>query len=407
MVAISSYFANVSIKVDDKALASVDKYLAQIEKKLSRGAGQKGLRVNLYIDEAKFGKHLASVMSRIGKGSPLKLTNVTVDQATLSKSIRELLSKATLRAPITAVLNRASLATLRQQVATALTGLPINVRVGSVRGTATGSGGNAPRGTESARRRASLTGRGDPSLQEYIGGTYAKSNLTAGNRRFTDALVTNSIGNPPGLRGFAAQAGLGGLARMGAGTNGLVRGAAMGMTSMISPFAGMLTLVGGGLISTATSIFTGVWKTLGAVVTAPFKIIGGAASMVTSAFYRVAMAAIPLVAGFGFINRKVQQGTQQQIALNTVSSSLGSSGQAESKWLMNMSNRDGMRYDTLIQPYTSFIASASPAMGLGQAKNVFEAFTQFGLTRGANDVSMGLAMKAVAQIKILAGLLLW
>lgn len=406
MVAISSYFANVSIKVDEKALKDVDNYLNKIEKRLAKGAGQKGLRVNLYIDEAKFGKHLASVMSRIGKGSPLKLTNVTVDQATLAKSIRELLSKATFRAPITAVLNRASLATLRQQVATALTGLPINVRVGSVRGAATDSSGNAPRGTESARRRASLTGRGDPSLQEFLGGTYAKSSLTAGNRRYVDAIVGKGFGAPPGLPGLAVQGGLGGLARMGAGSV-LGRGLAMGATSLINPFVGALTLVGSGLVSTTTSIFTGVWKTLGAVVTAPFKIIGGAASMVTSAFYQVALAAIPLVAGFGFINRKVQQGTQQQIALNTVSSSLGSSGQAESKWLMNMSNRDGMRYDTLIQPYTSFIASASPAMGLGQAKNVFEAFTQFGLTRGANDVSMGLAMKAVAQIKILAGLLLW
>ena len=96
MVAISSYFANVSIKVDDKALKDVDNYLNKIEKRLARGAGQKGLRVNLYIDEAKFGKHLASVMSRIGKGSPLKLTNVTVDQATLAKSIRELLSNCLL-----------------------------------------------------------------------------------------------------------------------------------------------------------------------------------------------------------------------------------------------------------------------------------------------------------------------
>ena len=65
---------------------------------------------------------------------------------------------------------------------------------------------------------------------------------------------------------------------------------------------------------------------------------------------------------------------------------------------MNMANRDGMRYDTLIQPYTSFIASASPAMGLPMAKDVFESFTQFGLTRGAGDVSMGLAMKAVSQM---------
>lgn len=397
MVAITSYFANVGIKVDEKALKDVDTYLNKIEKRLARGAGQKGLRVNLYIDEAKFGKHLASVMSRIGKGSPLKLTNVTVDQASLAKSIREMLSGATFRAPITAVLNRASLATLRQQVATALTGLPINVRVGSVRGTATGSGGNAPRGTESERRRASLTGRGDPSLQEYLGGTYAKSNLTAGNRRYTDAIVSKGFGAPPGLAGLAVQGGLGGLARMGAEST-IGRGLAFGATSLLGPFAGALTLVGSGLVSTATSIFTGVWKTLGAVVTAPFKIIGGAASMVTSAFYQVAMAALPLVAGFSVVNSNVQQVKSRQIALNTTAGRFGSNAATESEWLMNMANREGMAYSTMIDPYTSFMAAAAPALGVPQTRGIFEAFNQYGSTHGATKESSGRAMYALSQI---------
>lgn len=397
MVAISQYFANVGLKVDEKALKDVDTYLNKIEKRLARGAGQKGLRVNLYIDEAKFGKHLASVMTRIGKGSPLKLTNVTVDQATLAKSIRELLSKATFRAPITAVLNRASLATIRQQVSTALAGLPIYVRVGGVRGTSAGSSGNAPRGTESARRRASLTGRGDPSLQEYLGGTYAKSNLTAGNRRYTDAIVSKGFGAPPGLAGLAVQGGLGGLARMGAG-NALGRGLAFGATSMFGPFAGGLALVGSGLASVAASAFMGVWKTAGAVISAPFQLIGGAASAVTSAFYRVAMAALPLAVGFNFIDTRVREQTTQGVALSTMAEQYGSTGKRERDWLMNMANRSGAEYSNIVSPFTSFISASAPSMGLGSAKSAFEAFTQYGMTHGANNFSMQNALKAFGQM---------
>lgn len=397
MVALSSYYANVGIKVDEKALKDVDKYLSKLEAKLSKGVGGKGLKLNVYIDEAKFDKHLRGVMQRAGKGTPLKLANVTVDPASLVKSIRETIGKAQFRAPIQAVLSRASLSTLRAQVAGALQGLPINVRVGNV--SRSGGGGNRGDGSESARRRASLTGRGDPSLQEFLMGKPDKSSLSAGNRRYVDAILGKSFGGVGGnsLSGMAIQGGLGGLVRMGSGSF-LGRAAGMAGMALGGPMGGALGLATSGIASLATSAFTGIWSTLGKVVTAPFTAVGSAASFVTGTFYKLALAAAPLVMGFGFINRRVQETSQQHIALNTVSKSLGSSGQAESKWLMNMANRDGMRYDTLIQPYTSFIASASPAMGLNMAKDVFESFTQFGLTRGAGDVSMGLAMKAVSQM---------
>ncbi len=402
MAAISQYFASVSIKVDEKALKDVDRFLARIEGKLSKAGGSKGLRINAYVDEAKLTKHLQSVFSKIGKGLPLKLGNVTVDPASLSKSIREQLAKATFRAPITAVLNRASLATVRQQLQAALVGINISPRVSSasVSGGARSPGTAAPRGSVAASRRASLTGRGDPSLQEFLGGTYSRSSLTAGNRRFVDAIMQRGLGGVGGqgtLTNMAVEGGLGAIGRVGAGSM-MGRGVASLGLRMAGPVGGALGLVGSGLVSGATSLVGGIWSTLGKVITTPFSLIGSAASTVTSAFYRIALAAVPLVAGFGFINRKVQQGSQRSIALNTVSTSLGSSGQAEQKFLMNMSNREGMKFDTLVEPYTSFIASASPAMGLDMAKNVFESFTQFGLTRGAGDVSMGLAMKAVSQM---------
>lgn len=409
---IAGYWASVGVRVDDKALKEVDAYLKKIEQRISKAGGSKGLRINAYVDEAKLTKHLQSVFSKIGKGLPLKLSNVTVDPTSLSKSIREHLAKATFRAPITAVLNRASLATVRQQLQAALVGINISPRVSSASISPTrtpspsvpagsGSPGRNPgRGEEAERRRRSLTGRGDPSLQEFLGGTYSRSSLTAGNRRFVDAIMQRGLGGVGGqgtLTNMAVEGGLGAIGRVGAGSM-MGRGVASLGLRVAGPVGGALGLVGSGLVSGATSLVGGIWSTLGKVITTPFSMLGSAASTVTSAFYRIALAAAPLVAGFAFVNRKVQEGTQRQIALNTVSGSLGSSGQTESKWLMDMSNREGMRYDTLVQPYTSFIASASPAMGLDGAKDVFEAFTQFGLTRGAGDVSMGLAMKAVSQM---------
>lgn len=394
---ISAYWASVSIKTDEKALKDVDAYLKKIESRLSKTAGKKGLAVNLYIDEAKFHKHLQGVLNRAGKSSPFKLANVTIDPTKLVASVRSVFAQAQFKAPISATISRASLQTIRSQVQAALQGITIGVRTASV--TQRGSSTSQGTGNVSAQRRASLTGRGDPSLQEFLMGKPDKSSLSAGNRRYLDAIVGKSFGGVGGnsLTGMAIQGGLGGLARIGGGSF-LGRAAGMAGMALGGPFGGAMGLVGSGILSMAGSAFTGIWSTLGKVITLPFQAISSAASMVTGAFYKVALAAVPLVAGFGYINKFVQKESQQQIALNTVSKSLGSSGNTEQKWLMNMANRDGMRYGTLIEPYTSFIASASPAMGLGMAKNVFEAFTQFGLTRGAGDVSMGLAMKAVSQM---------
>lgn len=394
---VASYWASVGIRTDDKDLKKVDDYLKKIENRLSKTAGKKGLAVNLYVDEAKFHKHLQGVLNRAGKSSPFKLANVTIDPTKLVASVRDVFARAQFKAPISATISRASLQTIRSQVQAALQGITIGVRTGSV--APRSSGGSRGTGSEAERRKASLTGRGDPSLQEFLMGKPDRSSLSAGNRRYLDAIVGKTFGGVGGnsLTGMAIQGGFGGLARAG-GSSFLGRAAGMAGMALGGPFGGAMGLVGSGVISLAGQAFTGIWSTLGKVITLPFQAISGAASMVTGAFYKVALAAVPLVAGFGYINKFVQKESQQQIALNTVSKSLGSSGQAEQKWLMNMANRDGMRYGTLIEPYTSFIASASPAMGLGMAKNVFEAFTQFGLTRGAGDVSMGLAMKAVSQM---------
>ena len=393
---IAGYWASVSVKTDEKGLKDVDKYLAKLEAKLSKGVGGKGLKLNVYIDEAKFDKHLRGVMQRAGKSTPLKLANVTVDPASLAKSIRETIGKAQFRAPIQAVLSRASLSTLRAQVAGALQGLPINVRVGNV-----SRSGGTPRGdgSESARRRASLTGRGDPSLQEFLMGKPDKSSLSAGNRRYVDAITGKAFGGVGGnsLSGMAIQGGLGGLARVGSGSF-LGRAAGMAGMALGGPIGGALGLATSGVASLAGSAFTGIWSTLGKVITLPFQAISGAASMVTGAFYRIALAAVPLVAGFSVVNKNVQQVTSRNIALDTTAGRFGSNAETEKKWLMNMANREGMSYSTMIDPYTSYMAAAAPTLGLEKTRSAFEAFNQYGSTHGATKESSGRALYAFSQM---------
>lgn len=410
---IVQYYANVGIAVDNKSLTNVDKYLQAVENKLKRGIAKPDFKVNANIDETKFNKHVRAVLARAGKANVLTLSKFVINPGNITSGIKAALDKAKFIAPVTARLSRESIRDIRSQLMGALYSIPVGVRLGNVSarsritqigsqnalGTPTAAPIPGQRGAEAARRRASITGRGDPSMMEQWMGKPGRSSLSAGNRRYYDAITSRAFGGVGGdsIAGIGIQGGLGSLARTGSGSVVGRMAASVGM-AVAGPFGGAMALVAGGIVEGATTLFTGVWKTLGAVVTAPFKLIGGAANMVTSALYRIALAAVPVVAGFNYINKRVQAGTQQQMAMNTVAKSLGSTGQEESRWLMNMANRDGMRYDTLAQPYTSFIASASPSMGLDMAKNVFEAFTQFGATRGASDVSMGLAMKAVAQI---------
>jgi hypothetical protein len=399
MTMLAAYFATVGIKTDERELRKVDAYLSKIEGMFKKAVTAKPLTVNLKIDEGKFNKHIQGVLSRAGKVSPFKLSNVTIDSAKLSASIKNVFANAQFKAPISATISRASLQTIRSQVQAALQGLTVGVRTGSVAPRATS--GSRSIGSEAERRRASLTGRGDPSLQEFLMGKPDRSSLSAGNRRYLDAIVGKTFGGVGGnsFTGMAIQGGFGGLARVG-GSSFLGRAAGMAGMALGGPFGGAMGLVASGITSLLGSAFTGIWSTLGKVITLPFQAVSSAASAVTGAFYKLALAAVPLVAGFGLINKNVQQQKSREVAMNTISKSFGSTGAVESKWLMEMSNREGMRYDTLVDPFTSFIASSAPSMGLTGAKDIFQAFTQFGLTRGADDESMKRAMVAVSQIKI-------
>lgn len=407
MVAISNYFASVGVRVDNKSLKDVDNFLAKIEKRLSSGVGKKGLSIVPKVDVVAFEKHLRQVLRGIGgKSSGALRVKVQVSEEGIRKSLAHIISNKAFSVPVTPVVSNRSLSALRAQLQQALMGVGVNIRLANVTQRNSGRQSNRTLGTNTGAHYSwspNPSGKAGtaPHLAEWLSGRPGRSSLSAANRRWSDSIMNQGFfgtdGAPKTLRGFAGETILGGLGRAGSSTM-----IGRGMSSLGSVIGGArggaVGLIAGAAVSMAGTAFKGAWGGLATLVTAPFKLIGGAANAVTSGFYRIALAVAPLVGGFMMLNRTVQQGQQRQIALNTVSKSLGSSGQVESKWLMDMAQRDGLRYNTLIDPYTTFIASASPAMGLSGAKDVFESFTQFGLTRGANDISMGLAMKAVSQM---------
>lgn len=413
---IAAYFATVGIAVDNKALADVDKYLTQIQNKLKKASTNNPLRVNLRIDEKAFHKHLQGIVGRASK-SALTKVKLEVDPVALRRSISQATSGGQYRVPLTAMLSRASIQNIRSQLQGALYGIPVHAVVKGVKGqttskvasTATGTAlGQRPYGAEAARRRASLTGRGDPSAAEFLMGRPERSSLSAGNRRYIDAIMskgTEGFGGDgvfgsllrtttQGVGRFASTTAIGRAGILGGMSLGGVKGGVVGGLLTALPAAGIVAAKG------ITTAFT-------TLVTAPFKLLSGAVNMVTSSLYRMAQTLLPFIVAGSYIDRRVNTIKSQDIALQTTSSRFGSNAPVERKWLMNMANREGMSYEGMIDQFTSFIGATAPSMGIERSRKMFEAFTQYGSTHGATKESAGRAFYALSQIKYTTGLLPW
>lgn len=393
-VAISSYFASVGVRVDNRTLKDVDQFLAKLDKKMQSGTGKKGFLVTPKIDVAAFEKHLRSVL-RGFKNNTFRV-KVQVSEEGIRKSLDTILTKRAFRVPVTVTLSNSALAALRGQVQAALTGVNVNLKMGSVSQTGRRRGRADPSDNWSPNPDG---GRGLSTIEKLIGKT-DKSSLTASSRRYYDSLIQQGLLrdiNPNSLLGFGASAGLGSLGRIGSSTM-LGRGIGLAGNAMFGARGGAIGLIASAAIPAVTGTVKGIWSTLGTMLTAPFKLLGSAVNTITSSFYRLALVMAPAIAGFMAIDKRVIATQQSGIALNTISKAVGSTGEVERKWLMNMANRDGLRFSTLMQPFTSFIATASPSVGLDMAKNIFESMTQFGVTRGADDESMKRAMVAISQM---------
>lgn len=256
---------------------------------------------------------------------------------------------------------------------------------------------------------ASTRAPNSPHLAEWLSGKPDKSSLSAANRRWSDSLMKEGLlaGAPNNLRGMLGEGIFGGLGRAGSST-GVGRGLGALGTTLGGARGGAVGLIGGAALSGMTTAFTGIWSGLGKLITTPFSLIGGAANAVTGAFYRLALAAAPLVAAFVGINRKVQDTTTKEMALTTSSLRAGSTPQEEGDWLYKTAMKEGMRYGDMIMPYSSFMNAYAPKMGMGETREMFAAFSQYGTVHGANKESSKNAFYALSQIyHFMKSLLLW
>lgn len=371
-VGIASYWASLGVKVDDKGIKAVDDYLKRIENKLRRGTtGGQGT----------------------GKGLVL---NVGINQRFLRKSIAEAVEKGVFRANIVPVLSKGSLTAVKQQIQS-LFSTPLNIKV------------NASGGTRVPRSQAGYSwspnpsgrGAGGVSVVERLQGNVPKGSNSAAVRRYFDSMSSAGIfGNkatPPGIKGFIGEAAVGSIGRAGSSSmlgRGLgVAGDMLGGARL--GFAGLAASAG---VNTITGGVKAIWSGFGKMVTTPFKLIGGAINTVTSGFYRLALAAAPLVGSFMYINKRVQDASSKDIAINATAARMGTSGAAEKDWLYGMAMNEGMRYRDMIVPYSSFLNAYAPKKGVEASRDMFQSFSQYGRVFGATTESSGRAFYGLSQM---------
>ena len=393
-VAISSYFASVGVRVDNRTLKDVDQFLAKIDKKMQSGTGKKGFLVTPKIDVAAFEKHLRSVL-RGFKNNTFRV-KVQVSEEGIRKSLDTILTKRAFRVPVSVTLSNSALAALRGQVQAALTGVNVNLKMGSVSQTAGRRARTNPSDNWSPNPDG---GRGLSTIEKLIGKT-DKSSLNASSRRYYDSLIQQGLLrdiNPNSLLGFGASAGLGSLGRMGSSTM-LGRGIGLAGNAMFGARGGALGLIASAAIPAVTGTVKGIWSSLGTILTAPFKLVGGAIDTVTSSFYRLALVMAPAIAAFMGINKKVQESSSRDIALNATALRVGTTGEKEKAWLYRTAMREGLRYGDMIVPYASFLNAYAPKAGVEASREMFQAFSQYGKVFGATKESAGRAFYGLSQM---------
>lgn len=400
---IAAYYASVGISVDKKSLREVDAYLEKLEKRLKQaaGVGQSGksgakaghhLKVNLWVDTKAFHQHLSQVFDRVSSTKTFEIKRFKVDQAKIITSTQTALDGKTFRVGVTGYLLRSSIAMMRAQIVAGLQGIPVSIGGVSRRGgrAASSGGGNAP-----SYGGGALHSKGVPSWAERLMGKPDKNSLSAANRRYFDAEFASGtagfLGN--GKLGKVAQVGMQGLGRLATGSMfgriATLAGGALG-GPVGSVIGASLSLIPSALGSMLSASFK--------MITVPFRLLGSAVSMATSAILRLGAASAAIAFGFNALSNRVIQSQQTGIALDTVATKFGSSGATESRWLMDMANRDGMAYRDLVDPFTAFLGAAAPVMGGARAKGIFEAFAQYGATHGATGESSQKAFLALSQM---------
>lgn len=400
MVAIANYFATVSVGVDESSLKDVDKYLKKIEDRFKKGLNSsngggagKGIRVNAYIDQAKFNKHFGSVINKAINSTPIAIKNIGIDPTSFKTKVQALLKNTSVRADVTGVITKGSLSQMKAQVAAALANISVGVRLGNVRTPKTPGGGNSTPG-QGGRNG----GKGTvPGFWEKMVGRPDKGDLSSPNRRYYDNVLGSAFGGIDTIPGRAANTALGGLGRLGS-KSVVGRGLEAAGSFLGGARGGAVGLVLSGVTSIIGSSMKMAWSTLGTLVSAPFQMISSASNMVIGAFYKLALAALPLVGAFSVVNKNVQEVTAREISLTSTAKRFGTTSEVEKEWLRNMADTEGVRYSEIVKPYTGFMSGYAPVAGVEASRSMFEAFTQYGRTHGATNQSFGNAYYAMQQM---------
>lgn len=122
--------------------------------------------------------------------------------------------------------------------------------------------------------------------------------------------------------------------------------------------------------------------------------MGGAAG----AFMRYGAASLPLIGGVygaAALNTANQRLMSGNIAAESV---LGEQAKPMMDWLSKRADYLGISYADTLPQFTKFMASSTPLMGAETSRDTFDAFMQFGRTRGADKVSMNRALTAIGQM---------
>lgn len=350
--AIASYFATVGMDVDPKAIARVDEFLGKLKQRLEKfqkyANDQKALQFTGSLRYRETRTNINTQLAKIGENLVLPIKKVKVVGKDAKAGIEGSLSKTAFNIRVNGRLTRESLEYMKAQLHGAFANTTFNVR---------------PRVhiPNNMPRKAGGSGSGGGGWLGGLGHMFGGGKSGGGN----PLSMLTSAGSMLGKGRFAL------------GVPGLL----MGGSSLLNGVSGMLT----------------------SVLLSPLKLVGSLLSSTSNSIIRAGTTAIPLLGGaygLGQLNKANSEYIAQRNSTNAIFSSgdYGVTGAQAREWLFNSAQRDGYNFKDALPSFNSFMASAMPSRGYEKSRSVFEAFTQFGRTRGADSESMKGALYALSQM---------
>lgn len=351
--AIASYFATVGMDVDPKAIARVDEFLGKLKQRLEKfqkyANDQKALQFTGSLRYRETRTNINTQLAKIGENLVLPIKKVKVVGKDAKAGIEGSLSKTAFNIRVNGRLTRESLEYMKAQLHGAFANTTFNVR---------------------------------PRVH-----------------------IPNNMPRKAGGSGSGGGGWLGGLGQMfgGGGKKGGANPLSM-LTSAGSMLGkGRFALGAPGLLMGGASAINGLASMSMSVLSAPFKAIGSLLDATSNSLIRAGTRAIPIIGGaygLGQLNKANSEYIAQRNSTNAIFSSgdYGVTGDQARTWLYNSAQRDGYNFKDALPSFNSFMASAMPSRGYEKSRSVFEAFTQFGRTRGADSESMKGALYALSQM---------